>query len=198
MGPGRRSRAPASVPGLLGLWLGRGGSFSTWVLPDQSLGLPCCQGGRGVGLSLVPSAIRLMPPPPSPTGTAAGALHLPGTTTTMYAIANPWTWPASFTVEARLFVRSGSSDPYWLSYASPGNSNCFVSRAPGTLHQWLTVHITYSGGTTRYVCGTAGRASRTPLQPMPPSTPPPQRPHALFGHLGPDVPPASGRVTGSQ
>ena len=129
-------------------------------------------------------AIRLMPPPPSPTGTAAGALHLPGTTTTMYAIANPWSWPASFTVEARLFVRSGSSDPHWLSYASPGNSNCFVSRAPGTLHQWLTVHITYSGGTTRYVCGTAGRASRTPLQPMPPSTPPPQRPHALFGHFG--------------
>ena len=36
-------------PSLLGLCLGRGVLFSTWVLPDRSLGLPCCQRGRGVG-----------------------------------------------------------------------------------------------------------------------------------------------------
>ena len=93
---------------------------------------------------------------PSPPGAAAstpggtGAVQFTGVTT-MYAIANPWSWPASFTVEARLFVRGGASDAHWLSYATANNQNCLTSREPMTTLQWITVHITYSGGVSRYL-----------------------------------------------
>ena len=134
---------PASSEPLAAAWVFDG------AVPTQGTDIS----GNGPTLSVVGAPAYApyshLPTCASTAPSAKGAVQLIGTTS-RYMIANPWSWPAAFTVEARIFVRPGSSDPYWLSYAVSSNTNCFLSRPPRTQLQWITVHITYSAGTTKF------------------------------------------------
>ena len=54
------------------------------------------------------------------------ALSLPGLNATTYAIVQPWHWPQSFTVEARVFFPSGRVSTV-LSYAAGTSYNCLMA-----------------------------------------------------------------------
>ena len=73
------------------------------------------------------------------------ALSLPGLNATTYAIVQPWHWPQSFTVEARVFFPSGRVSTV-LSYAAGTSYNCLMAVPSKVVNEWLTIHICFECG----------------------------------------------------
>jgi len=112
-------------------------------------------GGVGNGLATCGTTPSLTSGPLS--------FHLPGGTTSQYALASNFAFPSSgqgFTIEGFVKVASGSGSRYIFSYASAANNNCFLVRANMTtfgvwVHWAATVGPAPNYNVSHYINGTA-------------------------------------------